>query len=234
MFSRGQIPSCLPSWEWAGWLRRNTRKILRDSTKQGQPTVRLVRLAQDRLGVVKEYLDQPEWFRSTAGRFIMGREAAAYRRLEGCRGVVGLLGQPTPDSLLLEYVEGVPVCRLKPGELPAAALEQMQDILEAMHARGVVHCDLGHDSNGDFGRDTNLIWSRDGRLYVIDFAGALLGKPPTAAGTSLYQAMLMHDRLVLTKLVTRFFPDLRDTDHHRFPSQIPPWAWRMFRFFKKL
>ena len=68
----------------------------------------------------------------------------------------------------MDYLEGGRDLKsIEPGELPPEALDQLRNLISAIHARGVIHFDIGHDSNGDYGRETNLLW-KNGQLYIID------------------------------------------------------------------
>lgn len=205
-------------------LEANTKRLLRP-IEPPRATLRLVD-CQGQRAVTKDFFDAPTWYRLTVGRFLIRREIEAYRRLQGVPGIPRLLGVPRPDVLVIEYIPGTEVSQLEPGSLPPEALSQLQETLEGMHRAGVVHLDLGHDSDGDFGRETNMIWSDWGRLYVVDLAGALLRRLPSP----LFEGLAAHDRLALTKLCRRFFAG-READG---PDRLPLWAGRLFRRLKKL
>ncbi|MBQ7529259.1 hypothetical protein IJT10_05090, partial [bacterium] len=78
--------------------------------------------------------------------------------------------------------------------------DQLRRLLEGIHSRGVIHFDIGHDSNGDYGRETNLVWNGE-RLYLIDFASSICGVPKFAN-----HIFLAADYLAITKVINRFFP----------------------------
>ena len=114
--------------------------------------------------------------------------------------------------------------QVEPGKLPHSALDQLRSILDAVHARGVIHFDLGHDSNGDYGRETNMLW-KDGRLYIIDFAGSLYGLP-----RPLFNILAVHDRMAVAKVMRRFFPD-EPVDPQYLPTPAQERWLRRFRKF---
>jgi len=206
-------------------IHNRTIRLLRPIRPDGA-TLRLVQWGDAGLAVSKDFLDSPPLYRRTVGRFLIAREAAAYRRLSAVPGLPRLLAHPHPEVLVLEHIPGTEVRQLGPGQLPAVALVQLRQTLDGMHRAGILHLDLGHDSNGDFGRDTNMIWSEQGQLYLIDLAGALLMPLPAP----LFRVLARHDLLALTKLRRRFFggtgPDAEE--------DLPPWAWRLFRALRKV
>ena len=223
MSSALKVPSV--PWLKPCRIRDRTVRLLRP-VDPARATLRLVRLPCGERVVTKDFLDTSPLYRRTVGQFLLSREREAYRRVQGVPGIPRLRACPRPDVLVMDYIPGVEVGRLSPGELPPRALDQLRETLEGMHRVGVLHMDLGHDSHGDFGRDTNMIWSDSGRLYVLDLAGALLARVPR----SLFEVLARHDRLALAKLRRRFFGggDLMPGE------ELPPWAVRLFRFLGKL
>ncbi|HXE73638.1 MAG TPA: hypothetical protein VNO81_13335 [Candidatus Nitrosotenuis sp.] len=214
------------------WLEQASIRLLRPP-RRGHATVRLVTWDQG-VAVAKDYFHAHPLYQYTVGLWLAWREARVYRVLEGVPGVPRLLARPHPLCLVIEYVPGRELRELSPGELPPSALAQLEQILADLHARGVVHLDLGHDSNGDLGRDTNLIWSDQGRLYVLDFAGAVLSFLPGPPGRFLLDVLARHDRLCLPKLKRRFFPEQVTPEDENCLARLPSWAFRLFRWMRKL
>ncbi|MBI3450917.1 MAG: hypothetical protein HY049_18630 [Acidobacteria bacterium] len=100
-----------------------------------------------------------------AGRLQLAREAAAYRALSGLRGVPGFGKRLDADAIAVEYVEGVRLPKFhKHRPLPHLAAS-LAGLLDAVHARGVVHNDIRS-------RD-NILVTPAGRLFLIDFSSAL-------------------------------------------------------------
>ncbi|MCA9792499.1 MAG: hypothetical protein KC910_11910 [Candidatus Eremiobacteraeota bacterium] len=212
------------------WLDQHTVGLLRPE-RPHSPALRLVECNGQRM-VAKTFLTSPAWYRETVGRFMLAREHAILEGLQRAHGVPRLYAADRPGVMLMEHIDGQPLEQLQPGQLPFEALEQARLLLEQVHAAGVAHCDLGHDFTGDFGRETNLIWDGQ-RLVLLDFAGSMRAWP-TAAGRWFHEAMKNHDRLMLTKLVCRFFPDL---DGHPFldlPTTFPAAHWKLWRLLGKI
>ncbi len=105
------------------------------------------------------------------GRLQIAREARAYRRLAGVPGVPAFFGRPNGLSLLVEEIRGraLPRFRLRKESERAGLLAQLNETLNAVHARGVVHNDAR-------GQDNALV-SGAGRVYLLDFAGSICLKP---------------------------------------------------------
>lgn len=193
------------------------------------PRVRLLSLGDGQRCVLKDYFHCASWFRQTVARLVTANEVRAYRKLSGLKGIPNLLERPTPDSLILEYIQGQSIRWME--SLPWQALEQVQELLAEMHRRGVAHGDLGHDSNGDLGRDTNLIWGDDGQVYIIDFASAVYRG---FWSLGFYETFRRHDQLVTTKLIRRFFPDKVAAQEHDVRAQLPGVSYWLLRQMKKI
>lgn len=122
------------------------------------------------------------------------REALLLSRIDH-PGVVARLDHGSQDSLdylVMELVEGPTLAqRLQSGPLEEAAVLELgariAEVLEAIHRRGVVHCDL---------KPGNVVLLANGAVKVLDFGQArLLGEPDLpgesfreAAGTVSYMA----------------------------------------------
>lgn len=153
-------------------LAHSTERIL-NRGRWGNPDVLLVR-TEGGLVVVKDFAPRRVWIRYGLGRWLLGREARAYLRLEGLPGVPRLLGRIDPDALVLEYRPGVLLSRSLAGKLPRPFLSELEAAVAAMHRRGVVHLDLRHRSN--------ILAGEDGHPVVLDFASAILLDPASVLG----------------------------------------------------
>jgi hypothetical protein len=134
-------------------------------------------------------------------RLLLGRERRAHDRLAGLEGVAGLVGSagaaaapdqdgvaPDPrDVLVRGWVEGRPLWAAE--RLPRDYFERLEDLLRAIHDRGVCHNDL-HKEN-------NVLVGEDGRPWVVDF-----------------QLASVHENSSRTARVRRH-EDLRHIDKHR-------------------
>lgn len=121
--------------------------------------------------VVKTFLNKSapvRWF----GRYQIMREARAYRRLEGMPSIPVLHDGPDPYTLVMDYVEGKRLTRIRREPTPKRpVVEKLQRIITALHERGVAHLDLR--------RRDNILVDRDGEVHLIDFATAHVSSPGT-------------------------------------------------------
>jgi predicted Ser/Thr protein kinase len=119
---------------------------------------------------VKDFSATPLLFRLFVAPWLIRRETRALRWLNGTPGVPRYLGRVDRLAFALEFVEGTPLDRYAKGELPAEVFPKVQAAIDAIHARGVSHCDLK--------RRSNLLLTPDGEIYLIDFAAAVIGRRP--------------------------------------------------------
>ncbi|MDO5295618.1 MAG: hypothetical protein Q4F00_03100 [bacterium] len=209
---------------------QHTLRLLR-SPAPNRATLRLLCFPgqEPKHAVCKDFFDTPNWYRRSAGRFLIAHEYGAYARLQGIRGIPMVYGRPHPDMMLMQYLDhSEDLWKYRPGQLPELILEQMRGILDAIHAKGVIHLDIGHDSRSSFGRETNFMWQEEEQqVYLIDPAGALYGLPLPA---SVRCALEAHDNLALVKIHDFFFPNLE----WQPPQPLPPWGEKLFTKLKKI
>ena len=141
--------------------------------------------------VVKDFGDKSWWVR-LLGRLQIWTEQRAYRRLDGVDGVPRYFGRVDPYALAIEYIDGRPL-----GILPDRAhdgadrFERLSRIVADIHARGVVHWDLR--------ARRNVLIRPDGRLFVVDFAGAMTLRPGGFLHRMLFRRFCATDRSALLK-----------------------------------
>ena len=104
------------------------------------------------------------WLVRLIGQGLIAWEAFIYRKLAGLNGIPRLVDRPDRHTILTTYMggENLRETQIRPD---AAYFEKMAGIIEAMHARGVIHLDLRNRRN--YGRDDQ------GEPYLVDFASAL-------------------------------------------------------------
>ncbi len=141
--------------------------------------------------VVKDYLPCG-WLMRTVGAWLLRREVRIYRALAGCPGIPRLVGEVDRYALALEYLPGRNAGEYADGTLPREFFTRLEEVVEAMHARGVVHCDLKNRNN--------IIVGEGERPYLVDFTTAF-----RRAGRGgflrryAYERFLLDDRRAVVK-----------------------------------
>lgn len=141
--------------------------------------------------IVKDFAGRGPWFRRL-GRLQIRREVAAYGWLDGVPGVPAFVGRVDPLALAIECIDGerLASAALRPEDGPRH-VAQLRAILDAIHARGVVHNDLRGSEN--------VLLRRDGGLAVIDFAGAMRLRPGGIAHGLLFRLLAVADEAAFLK-----------------------------------
>ncbi|HEB88140.1 MAG TPA: hypothetical protein ENI85_01080, partial [Deltaproteobacteria bacterium] len=155
-----------------GRLAERTRSVLHQGGP-GNPDVLLVETDSGPV-VVKDFAPRGRWVRRWWGPWSLRREAKAYERLSEMAAVPRLLGHLDEAALVLEYRPGTFLSRSLADRLPDDFLAELEESIDEMHRRGVVHLDLRHRSN--------ILADRDGRPILLDFASALCFDVSTRSG----------------------------------------------------
>ncbi len=138
--------------------------------KQGRfrPTVRLLERDGCRW-VAKDY--RPSWalYRLTVGAWSLRRELEALRRVADVGGVPHVEARPSRWVVVLTHFPGRDVGKTEKARQTPAFFEDLRRIVDALHARGVVHLDLR--------QRRNVLVQPDGRAAVIDFGASLCVRP---------------------------------------------------------
>lgn len=141
--------------------------------------------------IVKDFSPRSRWVRGL-GRLQIRREAAAYRWLEGVRGVPFFVGRIDPWALAIERIDGerLAFAALAPEDRPRC-VAALRRVVDEIHARGVVHNDLR-------GRE-NVLLRRDGELALVDFAGAVRLRPGGLAHRLFFRRLALADEAAFLK-----------------------------------
>lgn len=183
-------------------LRDRPRRRLHPGRNATKAIVDLIEI-DGRSLVLKDLSERPWPVRTLLGPWQLDREARAYHRLEGVPGVPRLIGRVDRQALLMEYVVGRDLGRLRPGDLDAEFFERLESLIESIHARGVAHGDLNR---------SDVIAGGDGRPHVLDFSTAILSSRTDRSRRSfLFAQACRIDRRSLAKLRLRFLPQSSDT-----------------------
>ena len=118
-----------------------------------------------RTWVVKDFSRRGFWVRHTIGRLLLRRELRALQRLAGIDGVPQHAFRIDRHAIAAEFIPGVTLGQVPEAEMRAAFFADLERLLDAVHARGIVHLDT---------RGTgNMLRRPDGKPALIDFQASL-------------------------------------------------------------
>jgi RIO-like serine/threonine protein kinase len=176
-----------------------------------RPVIHLLPLEDGRRAVVKDFLPCPAFWRWTCGRFLTGREARAYARLDGVPGVPAYLGRIDAYALAVEWVPGKDFGKCPKGTLGPEVFRRLEETVAEMHRRGVVHLDLR--------QRRNVLVDEAGTPRVIDLSSALTVRP----GGFLHGLLAPIDRSGVLKYKRRFLPDSLDEEERARLRRVERW-----------
>ncbi len=190
--------------------------MLRDATNT-RPTIWV--LEKDGIrAVVKDFSGNPFLFRNVVGRFLIWREAKAYRKLEGIKGVPEFYGVIQGLALAVQEIKGRSLENLeKEMKLPHRFFDAMDALVSAFHNRGVAHCDLK--------RAPNTLMGIDGMPYIVDWAASISNNefrwPPL---NLVFKRFMLDDEMAIVKLALRHSPkwvspEKKARYHYRSPIE---------------
>ncbi len=182
-----------------GTLPQKSLKVLRPPSST-RPIIWLVE-DNGRLLVVKDFSRNGRLYRNLFGRFLIWREAKAYRKLRGLQGVPTCYGVLNGLAIALEFIEGKTVKQAEKEEgLPPGFFDKLKALIDSFHQRGIAHCDLK--------KTPNIMVSSQGAPYVLDWAAAISAtefKPYPL--NKVYTRLLKDDYMALIKMKLRYIPE---------------------------
>ena len=139
------------------------RELLRDGRFAN---ARVERVRVDSVDwIFKDFSTRAFVVRHGVGRFLLGREVRALRRLEGIDGVPSQAFRVDAFAMAARYVPGRALARVAAAEVGTPYLAALEALLNRVHARGIVHLDTRGGGN--------LLMQPDGAPGIIDFQAAL-------------------------------------------------------------
>ena len=179
-------------------LTAHTIEVLRQE-KPWKPDILLVQV-NGRQAVVKDYAQRGRLYR-LYGAWSTWREAYFYEKLAGLPGVPAYHGKLDRHAIVIEYIPGKDASKYLPGELPPGFFSQLKLILDRIHERGVVLCDLRNDKN--------ILVSEKFEPYLIDYSAAIEKKNNfNPVRRWLFSIFMQDDLLGLAKLKKNLAPEL--------------------------
>ncbi len=155
--------------------------------------------------VLKEVSTMPWLLRITLGRWLIFREVLVYKRLDGLEGIPKLVARVGKDAILLSFEEGMPLRKETKPHIPSGFFEKLENLVKAIHERGVVHLDLGQRKN--------ILVRKDGNPVILDFGSAVGGSLPRPIGKVLVKIFGWIDRRGLLMQRFRYGDGLMDEEH---------------------
>jgi len=151
--------------------------------------------------VVKDYAQKPFVFRVTVGIFSCWREACIYEKLQGIQGILKCFGRLDRYAILIAYMPGKNAKEASAEALTPLFFKKMRAVIDAVHARGIVLCDLRNIKN--------TIVGEDGEPYLIDFPTAFLkGGRFSFFRNGIFKLFFQDDLLSIPKIKRRRVPQL--------------------------
>ena len=103
--------------------------------------------------------------------------------------------------MVIEYIEGRNASKVKPGELPHEFFHRLERIVDAVHERRIVLCDLRNKKN--------IMVAKNGEPYLIDLCTAFgRGWGWNPIRNWIYGIFYQDDHLGLAKLKRQLAPEL--------------------------
>lgn len=169
-----------------------------------RPDLRVVDM-DGQLVVVKDFSRSDFLFRAIVGPILIRREYGALRKLVGVQGIPQLVGKLDRFSVAMEHVAGTSLDKIGRARLDNAFYKRLREVVDAMHARGVAHCDLR--SRG------NVMLGDGGQPYLVDFAACVyrgFGINPFTRW--LFGQFVLADRNAILRIKQRLSPELLSED----------------------
>ena len=168
-------------------LLSHVRRVL-NRGGYGNPDVLLV-VHEGQERVLKDYAPRSWLVRNTLGRCITALESRTWSALAGHPNVPRFIARVDPLALLVEYRPGRKLSGRR--VVPAGFLAELEQAVEELHRRGVVHLDLSHRSN--------VLIDANGQPVLIDFGSALALRPGGLLARCLVPWLARVDRRALAK-----------------------------------
>jgi len=157
-----------------------------------KPDIYRLTLEGQRL-IVKDYADKEWVFRWCVGAFSIWREGCIYRKLQGLAGIAGPVRRIDRYAMAVPDISGWNAEDAPQEMLSIDFFQKLRKVVDAVHQRGVVLCDLRNIKN--------MMVGTNGEPYLIDLSTAFC-KPTRNMGVRafLFRLFLQDDLLGIAKL----------------------------------
>ena len=180
-------------------LTENHCEILRHSSNT-RPVIWVVEEKGVR-AVVKDFSNSKFFYRNIIGRFLIWRERRAYETLKGLKGIPTYYGVIDGLALALEEIPSRPLKKHNKNiKLSDSFFDDLKNIIDSFHKRGLAHCDL---KNG-----ANVLVGHDGRPYIVDWSASISEKECRFFPMNrIYLRFVLDDYFAIIKLKMRYAPE---------------------------
>ena len=165
--------------------------------KFGKPDLNQVKV-EGRSLMVKDVRRKNFILRWTLGLWLIHKEWKIYSRLKGMKGVPQPVERIDRFAFAMEFIPGRSILRGDP--LPPSFFYDLEQVLQEVHDRGVVHLDLRHKGN--------ILVSENGEPFLIDFNSSFAFKGKGFLRRYLFPLLRWVDDGGLLKLKERISPSL--------------------------
>lgn len=148
--------------------------------------------------MVKDVQGRSFFLRWTLGLWLIHKEWKIYSRLKGLKGIPQPVERIDRFAFAMEFIPGVPIERGK--TIPPSFFSDLDQVLQAVHSRGVVHMDLRHKGN--------ILVSDKGEPFLIDFNSSFSFREKGILRRFLFPLFQWVDVGGLLKLKERASPNL--------------------------
>lgn len=149
--------------------------------------------------VVKDYSFHRKWYKELIGKFLIYREAKALKRLKGTEGVPDLVSWPSPYRIVTTRVKGFTLEEYgKNGRVKPEFFDRLKGLIDNLHSKGIVHCDLK--------RAANIMMTEDGKPFIVDFSSAIFEVEFPLFLKAIYSRFKKDDKAAIAKYKIRFCP----------------------------
>jgi len=187
-------------------------------------SIYLVEIENQKIAI-KDFAATPLLFKNAIAPYLIHRETRALQKLQGVSGVPQFYGKIDRFAFALEYVEGKPISELAPDELNQEIFDRVQQAIDGIHERQISH--------GDLKRRTNFIVTPQGRVFVVDYASAVIGGRWWRPLTNWIQRQMVEiDNKAVAKIKKLGAPDLmtqREWDLLNQPTSLEKWARKLLK-----
>lgn len=158
--------------------------------------------------VLKDHGACDPWFGRILGPLLAWRECRGLDRLGDLRGVPRVLARPDRRSLLLEYLPAEPILRAGDDVDWAQFFPRLERLIDAVHERGVAHCDLRSPNN--------TLITASGEPVIVDFVACVRrGRRWNRPWAWVFDSFCAADRAAVAKLKRHVAPGLLNADERR-------------------